>query len=129
MKIMMKKSTPGAVDGGLRVVQYEKGKVYETANMEGVGEIFLGIGVAEVYEVPVEFKRKAIQHAPTNKMEPEPENKAGKPPINKKKTAEFFQDMKAGQIRSWAAANSIDLLDVPGNTGVKRLIEIVLERQ
>jgi len=120
MKIIMKKSAPGALDGGLRVVMFDKGKVYDTLTMEGVGEVFLKIGFAEPWEPPVQFQRRMVQAAPENKMEK---------PVPLKKGADFFSGMRAGQIRAWAAANGIDLTNVPGNTTAKRIVEIVLERQ
>lgn len=79
-KIKMLTSTPGALNKGLDVHTFKAGLVYPNAeieDMEGLDEIFLEIGVAELYETPSEVIRhqRGISGATINKRVEVPENK------------------------------------------------------
>lgn len=127
MKIKMLKSTRGAVNGGLFVKVFEEGKVYNSEDMGECADVFLDIGVAEKYTPPPEAEKyiKRQEAKIERKMEAQaPQNKS----VNKV-DEDYFKDMKAGQIRQYAAKRGIDLTDVPGNTGASKLAKIVVERR
>ena len=144
MKIKMLKSTPGALNGGLNVKLFRKDLVYDVADMEGIDKVFLKIGVAEVYETPVEVVRhqKGLSGAPLNKREKVPENKEVQHILDEVTedlvdpddgddffTLEELEGAKAGDIRKLAVEHDIDLTDLPKNTSAKVLINAYLDRQ
>ena len=78
-KIKMLDSIPGTINGGLNVILYKKGLIYEIAEMTPeVVQTFLDNGFAEEYLIPEEVLRheKGLTGAPTNKREGTPINKA-----------------------------------------------------
>ena len=77
MKIKMIKSTAGALNGGLDVKLFKAGLVYDTEDMEGLDEVFIGIGAAAEHATPIEVERhqKGLSGAPENKRVVVPENK------------------------------------------------------
>ena len=78
MKIIMLESTPGTINGGLNVVHYKKGLVYNSEDMSPeVVQTFLDIEVAKEHVTPDEVIRheKGLSGAPQNKRVIVPENK------------------------------------------------------
>ena len=140
-KIKMLKSTPGAINGGLKVKLYQKGLVYDVEDMmESVVKTFLDIGVAEKHATPPEVERhqKGLTGAPQNKRvappeteeteteETETEETETKRPIF---TAEELEGAKAKEIRDLAEEHGVDLSGALRNTSAKTLISMYLERQ
>ena len=70
MKIKMLKTTPGTINGGLKVVSYKKDLVYKVEDMDSdVVNTFLDIGAAEEH-IPDEAvirHQKGLSGAPENK--------------------------------------------------------------
>lgn len=133
MKIKMLQSKPGAVNGGLSVKQFKVNGVYDSAGedeiTEELAQVFVKNKWAEPYEIPVVEGHAAQRRILQRNVSTVPENKMEKTvQENKTVNADFFKDWKAGKIRSWAAKQKIDLMDVPANTSASKLIEIVLEK-
>lgn len=131
MKIKMLRTVPGAIDDGLRVVPFFKDKIYESEEMEGLAEIFMGLEepAAEEY-VPTPEQAKAIEKRERKMMKDAPENK-GAPELPQKKdiAIEYFDGMRAGQIREFAKKKGVDLADQAPNTSASKLAEVFVMRQ
>ena len=126
MKIKMLRTEPGALDGGLRVVPFTKGRIYDTKDMEGIGEIFLDIKAAEEH-IPDDYEKR---HAAG--LSGAPLNARVTPPENKEKvlfTAEELEGSSAKDIRKLAEDNGVSLEGSLANTSAKTLISMYLERQ
>jgi len=86
MKIKMLKSTPGAIEGGLKTILYKAGIIYNSEDMlPGNAQVFIKLGVAQEHVSPPEVIRHqmGITGAPENKREKVPENKEPEPEVKK----------------------------------------------
>lgn len=134
MKIKMLQTIPGALNNGLNVYLFKKGLVYpnaEVEDLEGLDEIFLDNGFAEIHQEPEEVIRhqKGLTGAPENKRAQAPEDIVDEYEEAVVFTYNELEGKKAGEIRDLAKKFGVDLSDFHMRTSAEKLIEAYLERQ